>query len=149
MDDIYRKLAIYKVDKSIDDDDVYNLILSGNPTLYLDYVEDNPAKAISVRTFYNHLYNGKHIKSFFVFRISDDFCCVENMIRAADKYKVFTTASCIKKCRNCMKDKIKQAETLSLQLGKDEFIELFHKFHTFNYIDLLPDVKSYIRAIMF
>lgn len=91
MDSLYRKLAIHKVNKSIEDDDVYNLILSGNPTLYLDYVENNPNKAISVRTFYYHLYNEKHNKSFFVYRVSNELCCVQNMIRATDKYTVFST----------------------------------------------------------
>jgi hypothetical protein len=152
MDTIYRKMSISypclfdEIQKShvIIDYDIYLLILSGNVKKYIEYLENNPDKGVSVRDYYQKLYNVKHKKSYHVYHSFDTWChsCLSRKI-------VIDFVSNKHQCINCSSELIKEAERYSIVYGKKYFEQVYSLYYIFNYYDLLTDVKHYIRNLMF
>lgn len=152
MDRYYQNLAkvnsIPKNDQCLIDD-VYCLILSGNPKGFIHDIYHN-SKPLSVRPFLSKNIqlknNTRNIYINHAYKSENNNC---------SKCAVYT--KCVKyiqpdngnKCGPCSKPLIKKSIQMGINYGKQVHRSYFHHYYIFSYCDLLKDIKFLIREFLF
>jgi hypothetical protein len=148
IDELRKIDKIYKdIIYNLTSDQLYLLILTGNPLKYVNHLFDEFNKNISVRKFYNQLTNKSHSLLFMSCKSEMDRCnkCMDSVIKPVTK--IASTYQCY--CKKHMIEIASIANICSQKCGKLYFEKLYHLYYVFQYNELIYDIKYKIRELMF
>jgi hypothetical protein len=155
MDAYYNMIVIHdellyeqlKLKDCVNINQLYTLILTGNPLKYVNTVFENLGQVISVRKYYNQMTNKAHNLLYFGCKSEMNTCnvCKDSVIKPVLKIQDAFTY----KCPKHLNDVVSKADYYSYQLGKLYFENLYHHYYLFSHCELLNDVKCTIRDILF
>lgn len=153
MDSYYKMIVVHDLSlynklklKVYDSNQIYTLILTGDPLKYV-YTVYETGNLVSIRKFYNQMTNKSHDLIYYGCKFEMNTCnkCRDSVIKPVLKMQCAYSHLCLIHT----KDIAIQANDYACQFGKLYFENLFHHYYLFSHYEIINDIKCHVRDLLF